>query len=81
MGVGVGLIAIGAAIAIGISALGAARAQGSATAAAMDAMWRQPEGAGAVRGTLLLSLSLMESIALYGLLIGLLIIFVLKGLV
>ncbi|HLN59990.1 MAG TPA: ATP synthase F0 subunit C [Symbiobacteriaceae bacterium] len=72
-------LAIAAALAIGIAALGATFAQGKATAAAMDAIWRQPEAAGEVRGALIVALSLMEAIAIYGLLIGLLIIFILPA--
>lgn len=75
----IGYLAIAAALAIGIAALGATLAQGKATAAAMDAIWRQPEAAGDVRGSLIVALSLMEAIAIYGLLIGLLIIFILPG--
>jgi F-type H+-transporting ATPase subunit c len=78
MTTGAGLLALAAALAIGISALGATFAQGKATAAAMDAIWRQPEAANDVRGSLIVALSLMEAIAIYGLLIGLLIIFILK---
>lgn len=75
----VGWIALAAALAIGIAALGATNAQGKATVAAMDAIWRQPEAAGDVRGALIISLALMEAIAIYGLLIGLLLIFILGG--
>ncbi|HYF93359.1 MAG TPA: ATP synthase F0 subunit C [Symbiobacteriaceae bacterium] len=74
-----GYMAIAAALAIGIAALGATFAQGKATAAAMDAIWRQPEAAGDIRGSLIVALSLMEAIAIYGLLIGLLIIFILPN--
>jgi F-type H+-transporting ATPase subunit c len=74
-----GWFAIAAALAIGLAAIGATLAQGKATAAAMDAIWRQPEAAGDVRGSLIVALSLMEAIAIYGLLIGLLIIFILPG--
>lgn len=74
-----GWIAIAAALAIGISAIGATLAQGKATAAAMDAIWRQPEAAGDVRGALIVALALMEAIAIYGLLIGLLVIFILPA--
>jgi F-type H+-transporting ATPase subunit c len=70
-------IAIAAALAISVAAIGATMAQGKATAAAMDAIWRQPEAANDVRGALIVSLALMEAIAIYGLLIGLLIIFIL----
>jgi len=72
-------IAIAAALAISVAAIGATMAQGKATAAAMDAIWRQPEAANDVRGALIVSLALMEAIAIYGLLIGLLIIFILPG--
>jgi F-type H+-transporting ATPase subunit c len=72
-------IALAAALAISVAAIGATMAQGKATAAAMDAIWRQPEAANDVRGALIVSLALMEAIAIYGLLIGLLIIFILGG--
>lgn len=75
----IGLIAIAAALAISVAAIGAALAQGRATAAAMDAIWRQPEAANDIRGALIVSLALMEAIAIYGLLIGLLIIFILPA--
>lgn len=72
-------IALAAALSISVAAIGATMAQGKATAAAMDAIWRQPEAAGDVRGALIVSLALMEAIAIYGLLIGLLIIFILPA--
>lgn len=75
----IGWIALAAALAISVAAIGATMAQGKATASAMDAIWRQPEAAGDVRGALIVSLALMEAIAIYGLLIGLLIIFILPG--
>lgn len=74
MPVGSGLIALAAALAVGLAGLGAALAQGRATAAAMDGIWRQPEAAGDIRGTLIVALSLMEAIAIYGLLVGILVI-------
>lgn len=70
-----GIIALAAALAIGVAAIGATLAQGKATASAMDAIWRQPEAAGDVRGTLIISLALMEAVAIYGLLIGMLLVF------
>lgn len=69
-------IAIASSLAIGLAAIGATAAQGKATAAAMDAIWRQPEAAGDVRGALIVSLALMEAIAIYGLLIGILLLVV-----
>lgn len=74
-----GLIAIAAALSIGLAAIGATVAQGKATAAAMDAIWRQPEAAGEVRGALIVSLALMEAIAIYGLLIGIILLVVFPG--
>lgn len=65
-------IAFAAALSIALAALGATFAQGKATAAAMDAIWRQPEAAGDVRGALIIALALMEAVAIYGLLVGIL---------
>lgn len=72
-------VAIASALSISVAAIGATVAQGKATASAMDAIWRQPEAANDVRGALIVALALMEAIAIYGLLIGLLIIFMLGG--
>lgn len=69
------VVAIAAALAIGIPAVGASMGMGKATVSALDAIWRQPEAAGDVRGTLIVALALMEAIAIYGLLVGLLIVF------
>lgn len=79
MTVGAGLIALGAALAIGLAGLGAATGQGRATAQAMDAIARQPEAASDIRGSLIISLALMEAIAIYGLLVGLLALLVFPG--
>lgn len=79
MTIGAGLVAIGAGLAIGLAGFGAAMGQGRATAQAMDGIARQPEAAGDIRGTLILSLALMEAIAIYGLLVGLLALLVFKG--
>lgn len=65
-----GIIAIAAAIAISISTLGPAIGQGLAASKAMEAIARQPESAGNIRSTLILSLGLMEALTIYGLLIA-----------
>ena len=65
-----GIIAIAAALAISVSTLFPAYAQGQTAAAAMDAIARQPEAAGEIRSTLILSLGLMEALTIYGLLIA-----------
>ena len=65
-----GLIAIAAAIAIAVSTIGPAIGQGLTASKAMDAIARQPEAAGDIRSTLILSLGLMEALTIYGLLIA-----------
>ena len=65
-----GIIAIAAALAISVSTIFPAFGQGKAASAAMDAIARQPEAAGEIRSTLILSLGLMEALTIYGLLIA-----------
>ncbi len=69
-----GLVAIAAALAIGLSAVGVAIGQGMAAAKALDAMARQPEMQGTLRTTMILSMGLMEALAIYGLLIAFMLI-------
>ena len=49
--------------------IGAGLAQGRAAAAAMEGISRQPDAAGDIRFALILSLSLIESLVIYALLI------------
>ena len=65
-----GIIAIAAALAIALSTIAPAIAQGLTASKAMDAIARQPEAAGDIRCTLILSLGLMEALTIYGLLIA-----------
>lgn len=67
------IMALAAAIAIAVSTLGPGLAQGKAAAAAMESIARQPEAAGDIRSTLIISLALMEALTIYGLLIAILI--------
>jgi len=69
-----GLIAIAAGLGIAISTIFPAFAQGKAAAAAMEAIGRQPEAAGDIRTTLIVSLAFMEALTIYGLLIAFLLI-------
>lgn len=71
------LIAIGAGIAV-LTGIGAGIGIGHATAKAADAIARQPEAAGDINKTLLLGCALAEATAIYGFVIGVLIIFFLK---
>lgn len=66
---------IGAAFAIAIGAIAPALAQGRAVAAAMDAIARQPEAANSVSRTLFVGLAMIETMAIYCLVIALLLLF------
>lgn len=67
---------ITAGFALAIAAGMAALAQGRAVAAASEAIARNPGAAGDIRGSLLLGLVLIESLAIYVLLISLILFFV-----
>ncbi|MDF0543923.1 F0F1 ATP synthase subunit C [Sphingobium sp. H39-3-25] len=66
---------LGAAFAIAIGAIAPALAQGRAVAAAMDAIARQPEAANTVSRTLFVGLAMIETMAIYCLVIALLLLF------
>lgn len=70
------LIGIAAAIAV-LTGIGAGIGITKATSAAVDAIARQPEAEGKIRTTLLLGCALAEATAIYGFVIGLLIIIML----
>ena len=71
------LVAIGAGIAV-LTGLGAGIGIGLATSKAVDAIARQPEAQSKIRKNLILGGALAESTAIYGFIIGLLIILMLK---
>lgn len=58
-----------------LGALTPALVEGLAVLRALDGMTRQPESANDLRGTLIISLALLESTAIYALLICLVILF------
>lgn len=64
-----------AAMAVGLGAIGPALAEGRAVAAAMDAIARQPESAGTLSRTLFVGLAMIETMAIYCLVIALLVLF------
>ena len=66
---------LGAAFAIAIGAIAPALAQGKAVAAALDAIARQPEAANTVSRTLFVGLAMIETMAIYCLVIALLLLF------
>ena len=71
------LIAIGAAIAV-FTGIGAGIGIGLATSKATDAIARQPEADGKIRTSLILGCALAEATAIYGFIIALLIVLLLK---
>ena len=70
-------IAIGAAIAV-LTGIGAGIGIGLATAKATDAIARQPEAADKIQRSLLIGCALAEATAIYGLVIGIMIILFVK---
>ena len=70
------LIAIGAAVAV-FTGIGAGIGIGLATGKAAESIARQPEAEGKIRSTLLLGCALAEATAIYGFVIGLLILILL----
>ncbi len=67
------LIAIGAAVAV-LTGIGAGVGIGIATGKAVDAIARQPEAESKISKSLLLGCALAEATAIYGLVIGIMII-------
>ena len=76
MSITLGLVAIAAAIAAMCGA-GAAMAMGNATGKAVEAIARQPEASGKINSSLMIGLIMMETCAVYALLVGILIVFIL----
>lgn len=64
-----------AAIAVSFGAIGPAFAEGRAIMAAMDAIARQPESAGTISRTLFVGLAMIETMAIYCLVVALLLLF------
>ena len=66
---------IAAAFAVSLGAIGPALAEGRAVAAAMDALARQPEAASTISRTLFVGLAMIETTAIYCLVVALLVLF------
>ncbi|NLL77865.1 MAG: ATP synthase F0 subunit C [Clostridiales bacterium] len=71
------LVAIGAAVAV-LTGIGAGIGISIATGKASEAIARQPEADGKIRTTLLIGCALAEATAIYGFVIALLIVLLLK---
>ncbi|RAH99978.1 ATP synthase F0 subunit C [Acuticoccus sediminis] len=66
---------IAAGIAVSAGAIGPALGEGRSVAAAMDAIARQPEAAGTISRTLFVGLAMIETTAIYCLVVALLLLF------
>ena len=64
-----------AAMAVSFGAIGPTLGEGRAVAAAMDAIARQPESAGTLSRTLFVGLAMIETMAIYCLVIAALLLF------
>ena len=68
-------IAISTGFGMAIAAAGCGLAQSRAIAAALEGIARNPSAAGAIRGAMIFGLVLIESLAIYALLVAILLIF------
>ena len=66
---------IGAVVAVSFGAIGPAYSEGRAIAAAMEAIARQPEAVGPLSRTLFVGLAMIETMAIYCLVIALLLLY------
>jgi F-type H+-transporting ATPase subunit c len=66
---------IAAAVSVAFGAIAPALAEGRSVAAALDAIARQPEAAGTISRTLFVGLAMIETTAIYCLVIALLLLF------
>lgn len=69
-----GLIGLGICLAIGLAALGCGAGIGRALSSALEGTARQPEASGNLRTTLIIGAALIESLTIYALVIGILLL-------
>jgi len=74
----IGIIAIAAAVA-SLTGIGAALGMSNATGKAVESIARQPEASGKINSSLMFGLIMMETTAIYGLFVAMLLIFILPG--
>ncbi len=75
----IGLVAIAAGIAV-CAGLGTGIGEGIAASKAVEAVGRNPEAEGKIRTMMILGIALTETVAIYGLLIAIILIFVFPAL-
>jgi F-type H+-transporting ATPase subunit c len=78
-GSGAGMLAIGAGLAIGLAGLGCGIGQGLTAGNAAAGIARNPGASGTMFTSFILGMVLIESISIYGLVVGLLIVFRIPG--
>ncbi len=66
---------IAAALVVSVGSIAPALAEGRSVAAAMDAIARQPEAAGTISRTLFVGLAMIETMAIYCLVVALILLF------
>ncbi len=66
---------LAASLGVGIAALGCGLGQGMATAKAAEGLARQPEAGGKIQTMLIIGLAFIESLTIYALVVGLILIF------
>ena len=82
MELAIGIILAGCAIGAGlalIAGIGPGIGEGQAVAKACEAIGRQPESKGAVTSTMIMGCAIAETTGIYGLVIGIMLIFVAPG--
>ncbi len=76
LGLYLALLALAGGFGVALAAFGAALGQGRVGAAALEGIARQPEAAGRIQMAMIIALALIESLAIYALLVSLIILFV-----
>jgi len=67
---------IGAGLAMGVAALGTGIGQGTAIKGAVEGISRNPSASGKISTTMIIGLALIESLAIYALVVALILLFV-----
>ncbi|UQZ91061.1 ATP synthase F0 subunit C [Deltaproteobacteria bacterium Smac51] len=71
----IGKIALAAGLGMGLATLGPGLAQGFAINGALQGIARNPEAAGTIRTNMIIGLALIESLAIYGLVVALILLY------
>jgi len=70
------LLALAAGLGVPIAVISSALAQGRIGASALEGIARQPEASGKIQTAMIIALALVESLAIYALLVSLIMLFV-----